>query len=81
MLSFLFNTALRMLLLAAAIYVTFFVPLGEHTLYKHAVRIGGTAEAQELWGTVKTACSGVTQALSDAVGNRASAQADEPAAD
>lgn len=81
MLSFLFNTALRMLLLAAAIYVTFFVPIGEHTLYKHAVRIGGTAEAQELWGSVKTACSGATQAVSDVVGNRASAQADEPAAD
>jgi hypothetical protein len=81
-LSFLFNAALRMLMLAALIYVTFFVPVGEHTLYKHAVRISDTPEAQELWGSLVSAGSGAVQHVSDAVGNRASAQAsDSPASD
>lgn len=81
-LSFLFNAALRMLMLAALIYVTFFVPVGEHTLYKHAVRISDTPEAQELWGSLITIGAGAAQHLSDAVGNRASAQAsDAPAGD
>jgi hypothetical protein len=78
-LRFLFDAAIRMLLLAALIYATFFVPIGEHTLYKHAVRIGGTPEAQELWSAVVDAGSGAVQQLSDAVGNRAAAQAgDQP---
>jgi hypothetical protein len=76
-LRFLFGAALRMLMLAGLIYVTFFVPVGEHTLYKHAVRIGGTPEAQELWSAVVEAGSGAVQHLSDAVGNRAAAQASE----
>lgn len=82
MLRFLFNAALRMLMLAALLYATFFVPIGEHTLYKHAVRIGGTPEAQELWSSVVAAGTGAAQRLSDAVGNRAAAQASgEPARD
>ena len=77
MLGFLFNAALRMLMLAAAIYVTFFVPIGEHTLYKHVARISDTPEAQELWSSVVAAGAGAAQHLSDAVGNRAAAQADD----
>jgi hypothetical protein len=81
-LSFLFNAALRMLMLAALIYVTFFVPVGEHTLYKHAVRISDTPEAQELWSSLFTAGAGAAQHISEVVGNRASAQAnDAPASD
>jgi hypothetical protein len=76
-LRFLFDAALRMLMLAALIYVSFFVPIGAHTLYKHVVRIGGTPEAQELWSAVVEAGSGAVQHLSDAVGNRAAAQAAE----
>lgn len=71
-----FNAALRMLMLAALIYVTFFVPIGEHTLYKHAVRISGTAEAQELWTSVATAGSSAAQHLTEAITNRATAQAE-----
>jgi len=33
---------------AVVAYVVLFVPLGEHTLWQHAVRIAGTDEAQEL---------------------------------
>lgn len=75
-LRFLFNAALRMLMLAALIYVTFFVPIGEHTLYKHAVRIGGTPEAQELWSAVVDVGTSAGQRLTDAISNRASAQAE-----
>lgn len=75
-LKFLFNTALRMLTLAAMVYVTFFVPLGEHTLYRHAVRIGGTAEAQELWGAVASVCSSAKDRAVELLGNRAAAQAE-----
>lgn len=82
MLSFLFNAALRMLMLAVLIYVTFFVPVGEHTLYKHAVRISDTPEAQELRASLFSVGAGAVKHLSDAIGNRASAQAtDSPATD
>ena len=75
-LRFLFNAALRMLMLAALIYATFFVPVGEHTLYKHAVRISGTPEAQELWGSVVAVGAGAAHHLTEAISNRASAQAE-----
>jgi len=75
-LRFLFNAALRMLMLAAMIYVTFFVPVGAHTLYKHAVRISGTPEAQELWSSVAAVGTEAAQHLTSAISNRASAQAE-----
>jgi hypothetical protein len=34
--------------LAGLAYITFFVPLGEHTLYQHLVGISETEEAQAL---------------------------------
>jgi hypothetical protein len=78
-LKFLFNTALRMLMLAAMVYVTFFVPLGSYTLYRHSVRIGSTSEAQELWSAVGSACLAAKDRASELLGNRAAAQANEPA--
>ena len=81
MLRFLFNAALRMLLMAALVYGTFFVPIGEHTLYRHAVRIGGTAEAQELWSAVVEAGSRAKERLATALASRAAAQPGEPARD
>jgi hypothetical protein len=77
-LKFLFNTAIRMLTLAGLVYVTFFVPIGEHTLYRHAARIGGTAEAQELWSAMVDVCAAAKDRAAELIGNRAAAQA-EPA--
>lgn len=54
-LGFLISAAVRMVLFAGLIYFTFFVSLGEHTLYGHATRIAGTSEAQELWHEVGAA--------------------------
>jgi len=70
-----------MLMLAAFVYVAFFVPIGEHTLYRHAVRIGSTAEAQSLWSSLWDVGQGLKERLSDAVSNRAVAQPEEPARD
>lgn len=47
------KTALKLCLLAAALYVVFFVPLGERTLYEHLSRIASTEEARELGGEVE----------------------------
>jgi hypothetical protein len=52
MLGFFVRTAWRMLVLAFLVYGTFFVPIGERTLYGHGRRIASTAEAQELWSSV-----------------------------
>ena len=52
MLGFFARTALRMLALAGLLYVTFFVPLGPHTLYGHLSRIAATDEAHELFSAV-----------------------------
>lgn len=79
-LKFLFNTAVRMLLLAALVYGAFFLPIGQYTFYRHAVRIGSTVEAQELWAGIASAFSGAKQQLTGMLGNRAAAQAREPAA-
>lgn len=81
MLRFLFNAALRMLVMAALVYGTFFVPIGEHTLYRHAVRIGGTTEAQELWTAVVEAGARVRDRFTAALASRASAQPGTNASD
>ena len=52
MLGFFVRTAWRMLLLACLVYGTFFVPIGERTLYAHSARIAQTSEAQELWSSI-----------------------------
>jgi hypothetical protein len=48
MLRFMLKAAFSMLALAGFLYATFFVPLGQHTLYAHLARIAGTQEAREL---------------------------------
>jgi hypothetical protein len=63
MLGFFARTALRMLALAGALYVTFFVPLGPRTLYGHMSRIAATSEAHELFAAVGAELSQATQAL------------------
>jgi hypothetical protein len=64
MLAFLLSAAFRMLLLAGIIYATFFVPIGEHTLYRHATRIAATPEAQELGDSVVGVADKARQTLS-----------------
>ncbi len=55
-----------MLVLAAALYGTFFVPIGSRTLYGHLRRIAATSEAHELFGAV----SGVAHDAGKAVASR-----------
>jgi hypothetical protein len=64
MLGFLVSAAVRMLLLAGLIYATFFVPIGDHTLYRHATRIAATKEAQELGASVAEVADEARQSLS-----------------
>jgi hypothetical protein len=52
---FLLRAAVRMLVLAAVLYGTFFIPIGPRTLYGHLSRIASTQEAHELFGAVSTA--------------------------
>jgi len=54
MISGMVRLAVQMLVLSAMLYGAFFVPIGRHTLYRHAVRICGTAEARELGDAVGT---------------------------
>ena len=70
-----------MLLMAAFVYGAFFVPIGEHTLYRHAVRIAGTTEAQELWTAVLEAGTRAKERLTAALASRASAQPGAAASD
>jgi hypothetical protein len=56
-----------MLSLAGVLYVTFFVPLGAHTLYGHLSRIAETREAGELTEAVSTAAASAYDALSERV--------------
>ena len=59
----LLRLTLQMLTLAAVLYCTFFVPIGERTLYAHLSRIVSTDEAQELIGEVGTAVARAKAAL------------------
>jgi hypothetical protein len=65
MLRFLVGAAVRMLLLAGLLYATFFVPIGEHTLYRHATRIAATPEAQELSDSVSDVAGKARESLSE----------------
>ena len=60
MLGFLARTGMRMLALAGVLYVTFFVPLGPHTLYGHMSRIAATAEAHDLFAAISTRVEAAT---------------------
>lgn len=52
MIGFFIKAAFNLLMLAASVYVVFFVPLGERTVYQHLSRIADTAPAQEFAGEV-----------------------------
>ena len=48
MISWIVRTAWSLLVLGVLTYATFFVPIGERTLFQHLSRIARTEEAQEL---------------------------------
>ena len=48
MIGFLVRTSFKLLILSVVLYVTFFVPIGELTLWEHLGRIAKSDEAQEL---------------------------------
>ncbi len=68
MIAFFLRTAVKMLVLSAVLYGTFFVPLGRYTLYGHLSRIAGTNEAQELRGEVSGALEEATEGVGEQVG-------------
>jgi hypothetical protein len=57
MIGFLIRTSIKLLLLSALLYVTFFVQVGERTVYDHARRIARTREAAELFSGIDDAAS------------------------
>jgi len=63
MIGFMVRTGVRMLSLAGVLYVTFFVPLGPHTLYGHLSRIADTQEAGELSQAVSVAAGEAYDAM------------------
>jgi len=72
MITFLIKTSIKLLALSAMLYVTFFVPIGNHTLYEHLDRIADTKEAQELTSGLWETVDWVKQRVGDlALGNRA----------
>lgn len=75
MLGFLVSAALRMLLLAGLIYATFFVPIGDHTLYRHVARIAATPEAQELSDSVVDVADHARASLSERLSEHSAASA------
>jgi hypothetical protein len=68
MIGFLVRAALRMLMLAGVLYVTFFVPLGPRTLYGHMARISATPEAHELVAAVSTQAKETARAFASRIG-------------
>ena len=71
MIGFALRAGFRMLALAGALYVTFFVPIGPRTLYGHMARIAKTQEAHELYEAVSDTAKQAADALRDRVKSEA----------
>lgn len=67
--------AAKLLMWAAALYVFFFVPLGERTLYQHLERIAATPAAQELGGEVGELVESATEAATEVASEAAETEA------
>ena len=63
MIGWMIRAALYALASAALAYVIVFVPVGRHTLYRHAARIIATSEAQELRASLADMAASAKQAL------------------
>jgi len=56
-----------LLVLGVLVYATFFVPLGQRTLYQHVTRIAGTDEARDLGREVGEATHRAGEAIAQQV--------------
>jgi len=71
MIGFLIRTSLKLLGLSVVLYVTFFVPIGELTLWEHLRRIAGSDEAQDLTSELGDVVNRVKRVVSDIeIGNK-----------
>jgi hypothetical protein len=57
----LFKLVIVLMVVGGLAYVTFFVPLGEATLYQHLVGISRTDEARELGNAIEQKAEGVKE--------------------
>ena len=70
MFAFLLRTGFKCLAVAALLYGTFFVSVGEYTLYEHVQRIGATEEAQQLGSAVGSAVGAAGDVVSSQLANQ-----------
>lgn len=65
MIGFLARTSLKLLGLSIVLYVTFFIPVGERTLWEHFRRIAGSNEARELTSELGSVVNRVKKAVGE----------------
>jgi hypothetical protein len=71
MIGFLIRTSLKLLGLSVILYVTFFVAIGELTLWEHLRRIAGSDEARDLTSELGNVMNRVKNVVSEIdIGNR-----------
>jgi hypothetical protein len=68
MVRFLFRSSLRLLVLSALLYLTFFVPVANRTVFEHVRRIAATKEAKELGNGLESAAIQAKDKLKRAIG-------------
>ncbi len=71
MIGFLIRTSLKLLGLSVVLYVTFFVSIGELTLWEHLRRIAGSDEARNLTSELGDVMNRVKSVVSEfEIGNQ-----------
>ena len=71
MIGFLIRTSLKLLGLSVVLYVTFFVVIGELTLWEHLRRIAGSDEARDLTSELGNVVNRVKTVVSEfEIGNQ-----------
>jgi hypothetical protein len=73
MIGWLLRTALRLFVVSGALYVVFFVKLGERTLYEHFERIAATREAEDLKSDIHVAVGEAETAVTSRLAQASSA--------
>jgi hypothetical protein len=69
MIGFLFRLSVKLFVLSALLYITFFVPVANRTVFEHLKRIAATKEAKELGSGLESAALRVKDELARAVVN------------
>jgi hypothetical protein len=69
MIRFLFRLSFQLLVLSALLYLTFFVPVANRTIFEHMKRIAATKEAKELGNGLESAAIQAKEEVTRAVGN------------